>query len=799
MTSMIDKESRVECQTCPARGGRYVPPTIRPGSPLMLIGERPGREEAENGEVFVGRSGYLLDGLLQKAGTHRELVSVGNTVACYMDGNPTPSTEEVEACAGVLEEALAQANPMVVVALGGIALKRLTGLDKPSTWRGSCFRPGGQVGIGEKKVFGPEVFKSGKRKGELKPRKVQVTLEQSAGRQIVATLHPAELGYSGLGAYPLVINDLRRARLLSEGVNLVEVGGSVTGRTSPPSHAALLLAAHQEVVIDVETDGLGGRLNLVGLSVGPDHGDSFAPGDELRGILAESLRDQHRLLIGHNLNYDIKIIEKWTGERVRCRLFDTMHASHFERPDLPETLKPKSLDTVASRLPNIYFHNWKEDFRQKHNPNGVRYNQLDCAYTFAIKIEMEARLRSTGRLPHFTNVLMPLLPHLIDLEREGVAIDESKLIEMHDQQAQVQASLLARWEEEVGSEIDYHSPKQLMAHYYDARSLEVQFSKGKGARPTLDADALETLAKKYPLEPGLRTLVELRHVSKILTTYLTLELDSLGRLHPQYNLSGTVFGRLSSGGEEGFNFQNIPRIGEGCPKKVEACQCVRLRSLFVGDSGQSVGVGDWSQIEYRLVALLGGESWLIEALKDPQFDLHSDTAQKLGVTRQVGKTVNHAANYGAGAYKLCLETHRPQIECQRFLNILASSRPSISRWQQETIRKAKTFGWVANPFGRRGYFRVGREGQIDVPKVLAFCGQSPAADMMLIAMLRAKKAGLTLRWTVHDELGISMKDNLDLNILKEVMTTPYEELGGWSCPVDLGVGLSWADAKSSSH
>src|SRR5437867_7340477 len=97
------KATREACLGCPAKEGKLVPPSIRPGAGLLFVGERPGDTEARDGEVFVGRAGGTLDMLLAKSGSHRSQISIANACACYLKGNPEPSPEELERCAGMLE------------------------------------------------------------------------------------------------------------------------------------------------------------------------------------------------------------------------------------------------------------------------------------------------------------------------------------------------------------------------------------------------------------------------------------------------------------------------------------------------------------------------------------------------------------------------------------------------------------------------------------------------------------------------------------------------------------------------
>src|SRR5690348_8673979 len=72
---------------------------IREHSPLLFVGEGPGKDEDEQGSPFVGRSGKLLDQvMLEELGVTRERVSILNTVKCRPPGNRDPLPVEIAAC-----------------------------------------------------------------------------------------------------------------------------------------------------------------------------------------------------------------------------------------------------------------------------------------------------------------------------------------------------------------------------------------------------------------------------------------------------------------------------------------------------------------------------------------------------------------------------------------------------------------------------------------------------------------------------------------------------------------------------
>lgn len=101
-----------------------------PKARLMFIGEGPGAEEDKTGRPFVGQAGRLLDGMLVALGMERRQVFIANVVKCRPPRNRDPEPEEMAACAAYLDRQIGLIKPRVIVALGRVAARRLTGTEK---------------------------------------------------------------------------------------------------------------------------------------------------------------------------------------------------------------------------------------------------------------------------------------------------------------------------------------------------------------------------------------------------------------------------------------------------------------------------------------------------------------------------------------------------------------------------------------------------------------------------------------------------------------------------------------------
>jgi uracil-DNA glycosylase family 4 len=115
------------CTACPelvASRTTVVAGVLPPGAAgvdVLLLGEAPGAQEDLAGVPFVGKSGQLLDSLLQEVGLSRDQVGVTNVLKCRPPANRKPRRAEVTRCRPWLERQVALAAPRVVVALGGTA------------------------------------------------------------------------------------------------------------------------------------------------------------------------------------------------------------------------------------------------------------------------------------------------------------------------------------------------------------------------------------------------------------------------------------------------------------------------------------------------------------------------------------------------------------------------------------------------------------------------------------------------------------------------------------------------------
>jgi uracil-DNA glycosylase len=121
------RQAVADCRRCQLASSRTntVFGEGNPRSGILLVGEGPGATEDETGRPFVGRSGQLLDRILDSIGLDRTLLYIANIVKCRPPGNRTPTSAEAEICGDHLSTQIDILEPGVILALGASAARHL--------------------------------------------------------------------------------------------------------------------------------------------------------------------------------------------------------------------------------------------------------------------------------------------------------------------------------------------------------------------------------------------------------------------------------------------------------------------------------------------------------------------------------------------------------------------------------------------------------------------------------------------------------------------------------------------------
>lgn len=145
LSELIDEMMAMDDDPLADAGTNVVICRGNPEAKLMLIGEAPGPQENIKGKPFVGRSGQLLDQILEAADFNPEQdVFISNSVFRMPPGEGDknfrkPTNEEIEYYKPYLLEIIRLVNPKIMLLIGNVATQSILGKTGITKLRGQWF------------------------------------------------------------------------------------------------------------------------------------------------------------------------------------------------------------------------------------------------------------------------------------------------------------------------------------------------------------------------------------------------------------------------------------------------------------------------------------------------------------------------------------------------------------------------------------------------------------------------------------------------------------------------------------
>jgi len=582
------------------------------------------------------------------------------------------------------------------------------------------------------------------------------------------------------------------------------------------------ITAKKEICIDTETTGIdANNVQLVGLSFSnTTHTGYYLPvandGDGTDGAksILEKLKplfeDESITWIGQNLKYDFLVL-KWYGVVLKGKTFDTMLAHYVIEPEgrrSMDILSEQFLGYAPVSIENLIGKKGKNQGTMRDVPleQITEYAAEDADITFQLKECFEPLLTKREVKRVFEEVENPLMQVLVDMEFEGVKVDEQFLNEYSKVlEADIKISE-ERVFEQAGVRFNLASPKQLGEVLFDILKIDPKAKKTKTGQYATGEDVLAKLAAKHKI---VDDILNFRELSKLKSTYVdalpAILNPKTGRIHTSYAQAVAVTGRLSSTNP---NLQNIPIRSE---------RGREVRKAFIPrDPSRILVSADYSQIELRVVAAISGDPNMCDAFKQGK-DIHTATAAKVyGIAesevtkeqRYKAKSVNFGIIYGQGAFGLAENLGISRTEAKEIIDNYKKEFPNIQLYMDQQINKAKEQGFVETLMGRKRWLRDINSSNFTVRgfaerNAINSPIQGSAADMIKLAMIKIHREMKKQHWEskmilqVHDELVFDAVES-ELPALKELilacMTTAMELPNGVPVEAEIGQGKNWLEA-----
>ncbi len=840
---------------------------------FAVVGEGPADSEIEKHEPFVGPSGGLLNLLLKHIGIDRRQIRIGNVLCCgkITDAdrdNYTAFSDALYRCRMRREEEGDLGNAQTVLALGSVAAWGMAA--RSITLGGRHPRRGAYFQDSRKRYVIPSwhpaaILRGGGIGEDGRPN------AQPAGAGGLSDAEAETLGF-----------DLEKAWNLSQG-RVAPFKPSLTSTGDPREFVRLvehIRATTKVFSLDVEAtdvNPLTCKLTVVGLSYSRNDGVVEAvslwwPNDDgsAHTALKDLIADPEMTLCAHNSQYDTTVLNRLIGP-LRCKIEDTLLVNHAVFPDCKQDLGSVAHTHLVvpawkadqyeyeSKLPAVEKTRWNAE-RVRHL---LAYNGMDVATTEAIRPKLRA-LAVARKVDHIADLDIRLAMAARRMTEWGVPVSQSVRSEMRTEFAAKVAESEASVERQVIECVESNLATGLRPEATEAllRLIAKRGSKFKkkvtpGWSPgstdlirlafdaggvELPAGALTDTGKRsvgkqalasVAEHPLVMALTDYRRSAKMLSLYFDsddFQLDADSRLHVAWKIHGTPTGRWSSGsgadrgsGDFGIALQNWPKA---------------MRRMIVAPPGWVLVGCDYSALELRVIALLAGEAWLIDAFMEKR-DLHSENASRLyakawkandplttcdpeeqarrkrnrKLLRQLTKTGIYAAMYGAAALTIQSQLRAQSFkesdlefarvlrgltveQCQAFVDAIPKLMPCIARLREQQIRRVVDEGRMMSPFGGRR--RVWPLGRGDASQAVNGLVQSGAADIMnarFLKLLDILPSYAKVILQVHDSVTLEVPEQYaeeTKKLLVDTMTTTVE-YGGYSLRFDVeaDVGPSW--------
>ena len=596
------------------------------------------------------------------------------------------------------------------------------------------------------------------------------------------------------------------------------------------------LSKYDEIAIDLETKdpelkimGSGsvtGKGQIVGIAVAVEDWKGYYPIAHEGGgnmdknkVLKwfEDVLNTPSIKIFHNAMYDVCFIRA-AGLKINGQIVDTMIAGSLVdenrfRYDLGSLGRDYvgigKNETVLKETADHWGIDAKSEMYKLPAMYVGEYAEQDAELTLKLWQEMKKEIMSQD-IEDIFNLETELFPCLVDMRFLGVRVDLDAAHKLKQELVAEEKKCLEKVHKETGIDV------QIWA----ARSIEKVFKHqglhyektAKTQAPSFTKNFLSNHSNEL-----VKQIARAREINKAHTTFIDtiLKHEHNGRIHAEINQirsdqGGTVTGRFSYANP---NLQQIPARNKDLGP--------RIRSLFIPEEGMSWGCFDYSQQEPRLVthyASLDGlykVNEVLDAYNDGEADFHQIVAEMANIPRSQAKTINLGLFYGMGKNKLQAELGISKEDAESLFRTYHDKVPFVKMLMESVSRRAQDRGKVRTLLGRLCRFHLWEPNQFGIHKPLPHAEalaehgpgirraftykalnkliQGSAADMTKKAMVELHKEGITPHIQVHDELDISVTNELEAAKIKDIMESAVElEVPN---KVDYESGPNWGTIK----
>lgn len=430
---LIPKYSKPSsCQGCPiySIGEGFSIPDGSGLNKVLVVGEALGAHEAKDGLAFRPHAdaGSVLERAFREIGVPRQQFVLFNIIACRPPNNELSGApyeqEAIAHCSRHLKAVFDRFKPEVIVALGAVAFRTLTGL------------------TGERQSL------SDLRGYPIPTQSTQFAYLNDDGTYyhppVIGSFHPSYIMRGQWNMFPVLKRDLRFAiKCAKDGYPDQEVDYNENpGRQDLIKLRDKLLADPSlPCSVDWETVNLvdppkkrkwqNEIINQVNLSIRAKTGLALVNWEQHKDILNEILGTPNTK-IGHNIwGFDL-LVGKNNGLYIDGPIDDTMEMFHWMFPDLPGSEGKKAEDEEAEGVlaPLQFvcsFYDIPFPWKSTSESRPQHYGCADADFTLRAWEGLIKDLKLLGIYEGYLRLNAELMPCLINMAARGIPMNRKKL------------------------------------------------------------------------------------------------------------------------------------------------------------------------------------------------------------------------------------------------------------------------------------------------------------------------------------------------------------------------------------
>jgi len=783
---------------------------------IIVIGEQPSAQDDRTGRLFSGESGRKLKHTLQQAGVNLKEVGFTNIVSCHCEKRP--KAEYIRCCNQTLMKTLKSHNKNLelVILVGSVATKTILQKTKMDELAGKIHRIGGVYHL---PLHEPEKKQSeGKKKQEIRDIQKALALlnldvDSCYSWEMIDSKRLAELQPELLKAKPLTFDCETSSLDMNDATQfIIGIGFCYDTQNRKGCFVSL---EHPD--LHITKSEYESRVKLLR--------EVFLSGVPLRAF---------------NGGFDASWLHRYLDVDIDKLNYisDPMHEYHLIR-EQGESYKLENL--TLKYLPDMGGYDAEVDVLKVKYGIKFAYFPLDkiasycvgdCVATARLSEEVfDSQVKRIDSWNVYHKFIVPAILPYDKISMNGIKLDIPYCKQMTMKYAQKVERLKAKCEEtklvrDNFSSLDVSKSAQVKHLLYDKLKLPKQYSKDSGS---LSAD-------KKAIEALLNTVGLTEHIEEFLLFYkdysVVNTVDSRyaskwknwigwdGLVHPHYNLSGTITGRLATSNP---NFAQLSRNQSENPEMTEGEQFMLewpVRRMLISrfPDGRLVS-SDYGQLELRVMVMRSVDSIMMSTYKENLHggDLHTaravkdhpDYYEQLKSVQKAWRTTAKTANF-AGAYSMSEEFLATYLGLGEYVEKIKAQIQGSGEIRTITGRVRKLPNarlpyprdkepWKMSREDRSNYFKV----QSALRQGVNTSIQEPAHTIMVGALVNVNRRMVAegikslLILEIHDDLlSDCVPEEIEIvgKILQEEMEGMTNEID-WSNGVPLvaepEVGVSW--------